>query len=174
MIAGLALLIACRKPVPPQVTPEAEPPAEVRPSGALGGGMYVDRRWPLVVPVPEGWTAEVGADDAPLRMRAQDPVTGAEVEVYALPEGTTGPLDRPECSWTFQDTGRYRMITTADPITVATCTPEEPTAPHRFAVLVVRPGVVWELDLRAPGTSLAAAVAAGEGLLQGVRFGAAF
>lgn len=169
---GLLLWVACRKPVaapPLEALPAEQTPAVVL-SGAVIAGVYRDDRWALQVPVPEGWTARPGRDDTPLRFSADHVGTGARVEILALPAGATAPLARAGCAWDFIDTGRYRGLAVPDEVTVATCSPEDPAAPHVFAVLLPREGLTWSLEIAALPQAMVAGKQAGEELLRGVRF----
>ncbi len=167
----LWLWVACRKPAPPPPLQVVEQPTEeLAPAGVVADGVFVDDRWPLVVPVPEGWSAEPGRADTPLRIRAAHADTGAVVEILALPIGATEPLSRAGCSWDFLDTGRYRGLAVTDEVTVATCVPDRPEDSHVFAVLLARPEVVWSLEIAPEPDRMIAGKAAGEALLRGVRF----
>lgn len=164
-------LLACHKPAEPPVVyaPPTEAPAPAR-SGTLSGGVYRDARYPLTVPLSEGWSGEPGVEGSELRFTAVHAATGTTLQAIALPVGATAPPERAECAWSFIDTGSYRDIAVPGPLTVATCTPRDPTGPRVFAVLVVRSSVVIDLELSVPNTQLAAGRAAGDVLLHAVRF----
>ena len=167
----LGLLLACHKPAPPP--PLVEPDVSVTApalAGDIRGGVFQDRRYPVSVALPEGWTGSVGTEPSPMRLTAAHAATGAVVQVITLPQGASAPLSRPGCSWTFVDVGRYRDLTVATDVTVATCTPRDPTGPRVFAVLTQREGFTLDLELSVPNLQLAAGRAAGELLLRGVRF----
>ena len=167
----LLLLLACRKPgEPPEVYVPGSSESAPSPAGQISGGVYQDQRFAVSVPLPEGWTGAVGAEPSPLRFTATHATTGAVVQLVTLPAGAGVPLARPGCSWTFVDVGRYRDLTVASDVTVATCTPKDPTGPRVFAVLTPRDGFTLDLGLSVPNTQLAAGRAAGQILLRGVRF----
>lgn len=167
----LLLAAACRRnvPLPPLEPLPPSGPAEAA-AGVIAGGTFEDATWPLKVPIPEGWTARPGQADSPLRLSAEHALTRARVEVFALPAGSVEPPPRAGCAWDFVDTGRYRGLSVTDEVTVATCTPDEPSAPHVFAVLLLRPELTWSLTVSAWPEQMVAGKEAGEALLRGVRF----
>lgn len=130
----------------------------------------MDSFLPLEVPIPPGWTAHPGHKDTPLRLSLTEDAPGARVDILAMPRGATAPLSRPDCSWDFVDIGRYRALLVADEVTVATCTPTDPAAPHVFATLLTREDVTWSLEIVSRGGAMARDKAAGEAVLRGVRF----
>ena len=167
----LVYLLACRRPAPlPEVVAPPPPPPAPAQAGAIVEGVFHDARYPLTVPLIGGWTGEPGVEPEPLRLTASHAESGASLQAFALPIGSTEPPARPECAWNFIDTGSYRDLAVTGPVTVATCTPREPTGPRIFAVLAPRATAVIDLELSVPNETLAAGRAAGDLLLRGVRF----
>lgn len=175
MILSLLLVVslgACKKtpPPPPPLQDFAVAAPEIRRSGVVAGGFYLDGTLALVVPVPEGWIATPGQADTPLRLRLDHRETGAKVEILALPVGAREPPARPGCAWDFIDTGRYRGLVVTDEVTVATCAPDDPDDSHVFAVLLPRTELTWCLEIAPRADAMIAGKEAGEALLRGVRF----
>ncbi len=171
-LVGLAALAlpGCRKPsVPPPPLVQAPAVAPV-PTGRLQGDTYVDGTWPLIVPVPPGWTAEIGEDGSVERVVLADPDGDVRVTIAATPGDTLAPRPLPGCAWTFQDVGRYRAVKVRDAVLAATCTPDEPDAPRIIAYVVAQEGVLFHVEGRVPQGRLRAGKADLDVVVGAMRF----
>lgn len=167
----LLLLLSCTHKTRQPLLPPAAPVIAVdAPSGRIVDGVYIDARFGFTLPLATGWAPTLGVADGALRLSATNADTGARVSVSAREPGSLSPVLRPDCEWTFEDRGRYRILRVSGEITVATCTPNEPTAARVFLVILARTDAAWHLEIEAPGTSMAAARYAGHALLAGARW----
>lgn len=162
---------ACKKPVPPpEPVPSLVAPAAVAapvPAGSVMDGVYVDREWPLSVRVPEGWDVEIGTGDA-VRATFVDPETRVRVEFSAW-RGEAGPRERKGCVWTFEDLAHYRAVRVPEPVTVATCTPDDPKRARVLGWFVGREGVAWSAEAVVPEGVLGPGKEAAERVIAGWR-----
>ncbi|MCB9758704.1 MAG: hypothetical protein H6739_02595 [Alphaproteobacteria bacterium] len=174
-LAVALVLAACRPPAPPPTSGVAEAlpaaPEPPRPSGMVSDGRFLDLRTGLVVPVEDGWTVTAGEDQRPLRVRFEDAATGTAVEVWAYEESEIRVRPRAGCDWLFQDEGPYRSLRVAEPLTVATCRPEDPRDPVVMGTYVVRAGYAWHVEVLLPEGAMARGTERAEALLAGMRFG---
>ena len=170
MIATLLLWACVRRPAPgPAVEATGEIAVETpAPSGVVVDGRFTDGTWSLVVPIPDGWEARPGLKGSGLRLTLDHVETGARVEIWGVQDAALVPRPRAGCTWTFQDRGGYRAVRVPGDVTVATCTPTDPTGPHLFAYLVPRPDVAWHLEITAPGDRLLIGKALGDAVLASI------
>lgn len=173
-LALAALLLAgCPKPrtdAAPALVQDAVPAEAGLPAGRIQDGAYVDGRWPLSVPIPSGWTAQVGAESAAERLVLADPDGDVRVTVAATAGTEARPRPLPGCAWDFVDASRYRAVRVPDAVVAATCTPEDPNAPRVLAYVVAQEGVVYHVEGRIPNGHLQAGKADLDTLVGGVRF----
>lgn len=173
----LLWLLACATCRPPTDRPgsvEDDPGPRLRdrggPSGEVRGGRFEDASRPFTIEVPEGWGARAGLDEGELRVTLRHAETGAVVLVYARPDGPPSPELREGCTWTFTTEGRFRALPDTELVTVATCTPDDPLGDRTFGYLVSRSGWLWQIEVRAPATSMLDAKRAGDHLLRSLRW----
>ncbi|MCB9745939.1 MAG: hypothetical protein H6740_25415 [Alphaproteobacteria bacterium] len=174
LVLGL-LLLACwwrRGPDPVESVEITEDEAEAAPApaGQLLEGRYVDARLGFSAPLLEGWSARVGDDPFPLRVVLTDSATGASLEVWSYAEDEIHPRPRAGCSWVFEDSGPYEALRVREPLTVATCQPEDPRDPKVLGVYVLRSGQAWHLEAVYPEGSLAKGMERVEAVMWGMRF----
>lgn len=145
-------------------------PVEVVRAGTVQNGEYLDADWPIRMRVPEGWTATPGARDEPLRLSLREPRTqvGLELRIYA--DGPVGPRSREGCAWTFETEGHFRAVRVADPVVVATCTPDEPLAPRVLGYYFKRGEAVYALESVLPVGHLIDGKSMADDAVGGVRF----
>lgn len=170
-LAAALGLAGCPKPKPdtPDLLREPEVAAP-SPAGRMADGVYLDGRWPLSVPVPEGWTAQVGVADDEERVSLADPEGDVRVTVAAVAGGEGSPRELPGCDWAFVDQARYRAVRVRDPVVVATCTPEDPNAPRVLAYIVAQEGVVFHVEGHVPNGRLRAGKADLDTIVGRIRF----
>lgn len=172
---ALLFLVACpcrRVPDPVdgvEITdePAPTPPA---PAGQVLEGRFVDARLGFSAPVPEGWSAQVGEDPFPLRVVFTDSVTGTRVEVWSYTEDSLHVRPRAGCAWVFQDSGPYEALRVREPLTVASCRPDDPRAPKVLGVYLLRGGQAWHIEAVYPEGALARGRERAELLYWGMRF----
>jgi hypothetical protein len=140
------------------------------PAGHFAGGAFVDDTYALSVLVPEGWAAEVGDIDAPLRLTLHHAATGATLEYRAWRADSAEPTPRDRCTWTFDDTGHYSALRVPGPVLAATCTPEDASDPRRLGWFLARDGVAYSAEALLPAGRLLGGKAAVEDALASARF----
>lgn len=150
----LLLLLACRPRGVPEPPPPSAPvvtPAQdlVGPAGGFAQGRFSDAGAAFSVAVPEEWTARIGRADEALRLelRTEDALV---LRAYGWAAADCALRGLPGCTWTFTDEGAYGHIPLAGPVTVATCTPDDPRQPVHEATLVARDGRCWLFDAEIP------------------------
>jgi len=170
LVVGIAA--ACRKPAlePARPLVVGAPDVAPVPTGRMVDGVYIDGTWPLVVPVPPGWLATVGADGEAERLRLTDPDGDVRVTVAASRGDTLAPRPIEGCAWTFTDVGRYRAVKVRDAVLVGTCTPEDPDAPRVLAYVIARDGVLVHVEGAIPPGRLRAGRADFDRIVGDVRF----
>ena len=170
------LLWACGAcgPSGPPPSGGPEPTARVlrseQPSGAIEGGRYADGTRPFSLAVPEGWRAQIGTIDDPMRVRLHDPATRTEVRVYVYAVDVVEPRPREDCTWTFSTTGGFRALPGVREVLAATCTPDDPADDRIFAYVLIRSGWLWQLEVHAPPRDMTGNKAIGEGVLRSLRW----
>lgn len=124
---------------PPTGSPGVPPPAGEGVAGQVVDGVFHDASLPLAVPVPPGWTVEVGSARAALRCAFEHVQTDTRVEIWSFPGASSTPRPRAGCAWTFQAEGRFANPFPDRDVRVATCTPDQPDSP-----LVLGTYLSWE------------------------------
>ncbi len=156
LLLPLALAFSCATPGHLVGTVEAEggiqPVAEaaLQPAGELQNGLWEDGSRNFSLRVPEGWVAEPGSQDSPLRLVLKQIATGTLLQVWAFPAGDLSPRPRANCSWEFVDMGHYDYVRTSRPITVATCVPRDPAGVAVLGVYFDDGGTAWHLETLIP------------------------
>ncbi len=153
----------------PEPAPAAEPPPDA-PAGTVLDGVYQDGSYPFAVPVDEGWVAQPGMSDAPLRVIMEHVSTGATLEVWVFHEVSTAPRPRSGCQWGFADQGSYEQLRSPEARTVGTCVPDDPAGQMVLGTTMVRSALAYHFELLVPPGRLLQARRASESLLQGVAF----
>lgn len=159
-LLALLTLGACRKPIadPDLVRdPNAPDPGAVQAvaAGSVTGGVWTDARYPYTLRVLEGWELVPGTDGQNPRATVVHGETRARLEVSAIPGGALGPRPRVGCSWSFTDSAHYRALN-VNPVTVATCTPDDPRHARILGYFLVRDGVAYDLEAVLPPGGLLA------------------
>lgn len=139
------------------------------PSGTLTDGRFEDATYGVSIDVPTGWAAELGTVDNAMRVRLLHSVSGAIIELWAFNGRLMEPAPRPGGTWSFQDTGPYGVVPTAELLMVATNTPDDPEGARVFAWLIDGEGVTWQVELHTPADRLSVARRAGEEVLRTLR-----
>ncbi|RME23852.1 MAG: hypothetical protein D6798_12640 [Deltaproteobacteria bacterium] len=174
LLLALLAFVACgprRAPAPELGAPTSTGPAPAPlMAGFVADGVFTDSRWGLTLPIPDGWEAQPGLDQGALRVAVVDPVRGTRVELWVFRSLGTAPRPRSDCRWTFVDTGRYRAAGLPGPLTTATCTPDDPTAPRVYAWLLPAEHYGVQAELHVPVTALVDGRHDAEAILRGLRF----
>lgn len=168
----LLTLLACPKPAPDPdsaLVTEAPPPP-IPPAGTFTEGTFLDVDLPFTVRVPDGWLPRVGNSPDALRVSLTDSVTGVRVEVWAFHEGPLQPRPRAGCTWTFEDTARYRALKVTGDILVATCTPDDPDGPRVLGYYLAHDGVSYHLESVIPEGRLLSGKAAADRIVGTLRY----
>ena len=139
-------------------------------NGVVDHGVYKDASLPLTVRIPDGWTAAPGATPSPLRVSLANVDLGLRVEIWSNPRPGAALREREGCLWTFDDVGDYRVFDGAEPVRVATCTPDDPADPRVLATLVERGGLTYQIDASIPEASFVAGKEAVRGVLDGIEW----
>ena len=170
--ALLALLAGCPRPAaapPPQAEAEREEAVvEPPPCGQLRDGRYTDAGRGFSIEVPEDWLITPCRGDADQRLTMSQGLTGVSLSVAVYAEDHIAPRERAGCLWTFQDTGHYSALA-APEVTVAGCTPWEPTAPRVRGWYTLRGPWAYHLELTLPDGYLGPSLAEGEALIRSFR-----
>jgi hypothetical protein len=154
-VIALAVLLACGpKSRAPESSVEAPPLSPVALNGAVADGAYRDGALPLVVPIPEGWTAQPGPTPSALRVTLSNAALDVRLEIWSYPGADADLPEREGCRWTFDDEGDYRVFDV--PVRVATCTPDDPANARVLATIVVRDANSYHLEARIPEQSFVA------------------
>jgi len=158
------VLLSCRKPAPPPLTVVMEPKPPI-PVGAIEGGRFLDRERGFSIAVPEDWQIEPGAMGEDLRVTLTHVVTQTMLEISVHPERTVEPRERDFCLWTYQDEGKYTTLNVGRPVTVAGCTPWDPTESRAQGWYTVTPEWAYHLELILGDGYLAPGLDVGEALI---------
>ena len=165
--ALLALLAGCPRPAPPPPEAEAEAP-ESPPCGQLRDGRYTDGERGFSIAVPEDWLITPCRGGGDQRLTMSQGLTGVRLSVAVYAEDHITPRDREGCQWTFRDTGHYSALD-APEVTVAGCTPREPTEPRVQGWYTLRAPWAYHLELTLPDGYLGPSLAEGEVLIRSFR-----
>ncbi len=175
LLAALLALPACRGRRPPGLDLDGTfvtvPPVSRKLAGVSRGGRFVDPERGWSVEIPEDWTAEPGWSDEDLRVRLTHVLTQVTLEIAAYPEAEITPRERDSCLWTFRDTGHYSALPVPGEVTVAGCTPWEPTGPRVQGWYTVAGPWAYHLELVLPDGYLVAGLQAGEDLIRTFELG---
>ena len=171
MIPSLTLMLAlvgCPKPEPPVFTPvvQQRPP---QPIGQVRGGRFHDDERGFSVGLPEDWQLEPGAVGEDLRATLTHVVTQAVLEIAVYPERSVRPKERDSCLWTFQDEGVYTALQVEEDVTVAGCTPWDPTGARVQGWYTVTPTWAYHLELILADGYLVPGLDEGESLIRTFR-----
>jgi hypothetical protein len=173
----IGLLVACRHHVDPDAAMVTRPgplPAIVLgppdPAGLLVGDTWRDVDHPFALRPGPSWRIRAGDRTERLRVTFENEALGVRLNAYAISGGDTTPRPRDGCTWTFDDTSRYRALRVTDPVRVATCTPDDPLAARVLGTFVVRDGVAWHFEAVIPAGRLVVGKQASDDLLASVRF----
>lgn len=139
---------------PAALPPPSAPAAPAVATGHVDGTEYVDGDLPFRLRVPEGWTAAPGTEGAPLRVAVEDPVSHCRLEVKTWDDPQPGPHPRVGCAWTYTGEGHYRVVRVADPVVVATCTPDDATGARVLGYYFEHAGRVYGLEEIVPAGAL--------------------
>lgn len=148
----ILLLAACPRtePVSPTLVAEHSTNATSQATGALRSGAWVDDRLPWSVRVPSGWEAIPGVEGRPPRVTLVHAETRARIEVSVRESGELGPPPRRGCTWKFQSTAGYRAVAGVNPLTAATCTPEDAADARVLGYFVTAADLAWDLEVVIP------------------------
>ena len=162
------LLLGCPKPEPPVFTPvlEQRPP---EPVGEIRGGRFHDDERGFSVGLPEDWQLEPGAVGGDLRATLTHVVTQAVLEIAVYPEREVTLRERRTCLWTFRDDGEYTALQVDGVVTVAGCTPWNPTEARVQGWYTVTPVWTYHLELSLTDGYLAPGLDEGESLIRSFR-----
>jgi len=142
----------------------------VAPAGSVRDGSYVDGSYPLAIALPDGWQAQAGASDSPMRVQAFHLSTGVSVEVRVEHASDVPRTDRRDCTWRFEDAGAHDALLVSGTVEVATCAPNDPNYPRVFATRITRNGLTYTFEVIVPAGRMISSKNAVESLLSGVRF----
>jgi len=165
-------LLGCA-PKPTETEPSKKAPISLTAiplNGVVDQGVYKDASLPFTVRVPEGWTAAPGATPSQLRVSLANVDLGLRVEIWSDPHPGAALHEREGCLWTFDDVGDYRVFDGAEPVRVATCTPDDPADPRVLATVIERGGRTYQIDASIPEASFVAGKEAVRGVLDGIEW----
>ena len=140
-------------------------------TGRFEEGLFLDDHLDFYIETPEGWEVHAGPGDGNLRVSMTEVQTGLRVEVWAFGGIAFDPRPREDCVWKFKDSGGYRVLHMADPVTISTCVPDEPSGSRVFGYLLIRESWTWQLEVHVPSTAPLDSLHRGEQVLSTARWG---
>ncbi len=163
---ALAMLPGCPRPLVPAAPPLLQDADWTPPvlSGHVTEGWFLDDRFGLSVPIPEGWRAEPAAITDATRVVLVDPDGKVRMRI-AL--GSAGPEPRGDCTWEFQDLALYTFG--ALQVQPSTCVPEDAAAPRILAWYAPGASPTVHVEAEAPPGCLLEAEDAAAAVLSGLR-----